>query len=204
MVKGFSATMKRLYVVAAIDYLCKDLPFESLTVNSISAEAGISPATFYRLFDSKVAAAIWYQNLVHSYGIAQTGRTLNWYDGFVVSTSGIELMKHFMVSAGQDDNYGSSARAAIALRTNSLIETLVNYRHIEVTDSLLFQIRFYAQGEIEVMRHWLKSDLGIEEMAAVIVKCVPKDLYDLLEQPVDPKPVQRLDFSTLLHIAGNG
>ena len=66
-----------------------------------------------------------------------------------------------------------------------LLDTLENYRHVEVNDNLRFIVEVFSKLECEVMNDWFRSD-GPTDLARWtddLVSLVPDRLYRALEIP---------------------
>lgn len=193
-------SFERFAIIAALDNLAHNVPIEQVTVGAICEKAQISRTTFYRLFNDKYDAANWFAFCVLEVGNMLTGRNYSWYDGNVVTLSGCLLMRDLMISAWSSPGYHALIEAGIRRRKQDLIDSVVIWKHAELTDKLLFQIDCFAYLESYMARTWIAENepRSVEEMSSYIESCVPKDLYDLLNDPVDPKPGKMLTASSMI------
>lgn len=70
---GFSEKTGKFQIVLLVNGLCESKSFSALTVNDICQEAGISRATFYRMFEDKYSLNNWCQAFNFAAGILQIG-----------------------------------------------------------------------------------------------------------------------------------
>ena len=66
-----------------------------------------------------------------------------------------------------------------------LLDTLENYRHVEVNDNLRFIVEVFSKLECEVMNDWFRSDepTDLARWTDDLVSLVPDRLYRALEIP---------------------
>ena len=66
-----------------------------------------------------------------------------------------------------------------------LLDTLENYRHVEVNDNLRFIVEIFSKLECEVMNDWFRSDepTDLARWTDDLVSLVPDRLYRALEIP---------------------
>jgi AcrR family transcriptional regulator len=179
---GFDGRMK---VLRSMDACLDDTPIDRITVGDICGRAGISRPTFYRYFKDKYAVAHWYADYASSEGIYQTGRSLNWYDANLVTTQIFLDIKSFMSKVALSEDYNSIASYGRRRRRETLIETIVDYKHEKLTDELRFQVRYYALAETSAMRDWYiySQEDSAEHISRLLESIVPGDLYRLLDSP---------------------
>lgn len=190
----------RLQAIAVMDYLAQKTSLDDMTVSEICANAKISRTSFYRLFDDKYDAANWYMFRCLDLGNTLTGRNYTWYEGNLVTLSGCLLMKDLMGSAWKSQGYHAMKDTGIRRKYADLTDTIVNYRHIKMTDEIDFQCSSFAYLESYVVRTWiqLENPRPVEEMARYIEHLVPMSLHDLLDTPTDPKPAEKLTLGSIM------
>ncbi len=186
-----------------MDYLCEDTSIESITVSSICQNAKISRTVFYRLFEDKYEVANWFMSQAINPGISERGRTLTWSEGIIVTLSGCELLKNLMCGAWKSPGYHAMKETGIRKCRDNLTETVVSMKGVELTEELRLQIDFYAHSESYVVRNWIadRDHCSIEEIAHLLETCVPPTLHDLLAVPIDPQPMQKLTWATLVMLS---
>lgn len=190
----------RLHVIAVMDYLAQKTSLDDMTVNDICSSAKISRTSFYRMFEDKYDAANWFMFRCLDLGNTQTGRRYGWYDGNLVTLSGCLLMKNIMGSAWRSQGYHAMKETGIRRKYADLVETIKEYRHIELTDELDFQCDSFAHSESYMVRTWIREDSPrpVEEMATYIDRVVPPLLHEALDRPIDPRPAEKLTLGGML------
>lgn len=173
---GIDAKLKILHAV--------DKPLEEISVKEICEKAGISRDTFYRHFSSKYDIAIWHGKLVQTAYIDEAGRTLDLLTGY---------RHHFRVLAEEYVFYRSAfknlGRANNEFpemndhRKQTLIETLRDYRHVDIDDDMLFCIDAFVQLETMLITRWLSDGCSLDSdtFASRMVSMIPNRLYDAWE-----------------------
>lgn len=196
--KTMNNLSEKIHVLTVMDYLAKESTIDKMTVSSICSAAKIARSTFYRLFDDKYDAANWYMCRTLDLGNKFTGINYTWEDGNIVTLSGCLIMRNLLASAWHSPGYHAMKETGIRVRTQELLDVLA-LRDIEVTDELLFQVESFAYLESKIVRTWISDSdpRPVEEIAAFIAPCVPRDLYELIKDPLDPKPGRRLALSDL-------
>lgn len=190
----------RLHIIAVMDYLAENTPkFDAMSVSGICKNGNISRSSFYRLFEDKYDAANWYMCRCLDLGNTLTGRAYNWYDGNVVTLSGCMLMRRLMASAWKSSGYYAMKETGIRRKRADLLDTLRNWKHIEVTDELAFQCDCFAYLESYVVRNWIMSEnpRSIEEVSTYLDHLVPRELHSLLADPIEPRKVEPLTMGVI-------
>lgn len=193
-------SVERFAIIAALDILAGNLPIEKITVSAICEKAQISRTTFYRLFKDKYDAANWFAFYVLEVGNMHTGRFYNWYDGNVITLSACLIMRDLMISSWASPGYHAMIETGIRKRKQDLCETLIDWKHEKLTDRLLFEIDCFAYLESYIVRTWISEEnqKSVETMASYIESCVPRELFRLLNDPIEPKPVAKLTTSSMI------
>lgn len=160
-----------------------DCPLDEITVNELCKKAGISRRSFYRRFCSKYDLYWWWPVHIHQYYLAEVGRTLDWETGYYHHIRLLLMEKDFFKVAAWPALNATSERGVIFhCRRQALIETLKNYRHIEVDDDLMFCIESWVKTETEVFSEWhrLGATPPPREAAQKLVSLIPRRLYEAL------------------------
>ena len=131
----------------------------------ICEQVDIGKTTFYAHFEDKYGIIQWYSDLCFGLGVANIGRTLTWHEGHPISTTG-----HY------------------ERREANLIETLRDYKHVEVTQQVYFQVVALAAAETAAFRRALAQEdpPTVEELTEILMDIVPRELFGLLEEPALP------------------
>lgn len=184
----------KIRIVNAVLELVENQDFDKITVKDICEAAGISKTTFYQHFSSKYDILHWHYDLVSDAGTRQIGRTLSWEDGHLITSAGIAsalpLYNAASSSEGQEGLVPYSARK----RKADIHETLTEYRHVEITPKLEFQITALCAGEQAAVYEFFEeiATRSVYELAEYMVSIVPKDLFEAM-QLTEPKPDRQWD-----------
>ena len=170
-------------IFRALKTLVGEKDFDRISVREICDMAGISKSTFYGNFQDKYAIVNWHYDMVMEAGVTQIGRTLSWEQGHLITSFGFaeEMPIYRKARKSSDQNgllpYGIRAREAV------LIETLVEYRKVELTDRLRFQVTALASAEQAVVGRYLNSSSPVDVCAYVdnLISVVPKELFDAMQ-----------------------
>lgn len=116
----------------------------------------------------------------------EIGRTIDWKTGYY---------HHLRLIAQERDFFRESIQYSINTpfgqtimpenRKAVLLDTLENYRHVEVNDNLRFIVEVFSKLECEVMNDWFRSDepTNLARWTDDLVSLVPDRLYRALEIP---------------------
>ena len=91
------------------------------------------------------------------------------------------------VSKSQDfnaiDNYSPRKRR------EKLYETIVDVKHLELTDKLRFQVDAVVEMETHLFPRWHQGGYhcSIEEICQWMADSIPRELYNLLQIPTHPR-----------------
>lgn len=173
----------KIRIVDALFELSREKGFESVTVGDICERVGVSRQTFYRHFESKYAAALWYWKRLASSFMPRVGIDMTLEESLVRSFSlGREYMGMFTDAAmggglGLDD-------FASRYRIECLESLVTDYLGLELTPRLAYQIEFFARAEMRAIEEnsKLASPLSTEVMASYLASCVPVDLAAIIER----------------------
>ena len=177
----------KMDIARAFDRLCGEQPFSKVRVEAIAKEAGISRSSFYYHFDDRNAVVQWLSLHFYASGIDQTGRTLTWFEGHMNTTNGFRQFRTLFTSAADSNEYSAGGPFFMRHRQENLAETIVEYRHLELTDRLRFQVEALPHAE-KVMTDNFERGLyryTLKEFCELMVSLVPKDLYEALENPLE-------------------
>lgn len=159
---------------------------DQITVAEICRNAGISRQTFYRHFESKYDIPWWYSIFCRQFYLNEIGRTIDWKTGYY---------HHLRLIAQERDFFRESIQYSINTpfgqtimsenRKAVLLDTLENYRHVEVNDNLRFIVEVFSKLECEVMNDWFRSDepTNLARWTDDLVSLVRDRLYRALEIP---------------------
>ncbi len=175
-------------ILQALADLCKEQPYETISVLEICKNAGVSRSTFYHHFFGKDDITQWHSNIMYSAGIDKIGRSLTWFEGHLITTRAFEPYKDMYRSASSLGILSGPRPAFIRHRVEVLTDTLVNYQHKELTPLLSFQIRCTAIMEAEASLSWFSGSSefnNIKDFCHGIESLVPYELHEALKHPVE-------------------
>ena len=186
----------KLAVLDAMTKLVHECPYDEIKIKDICDVAYISKATFYRLFESKYDIATWILRLYSEIGLDEIGRTLTWHEGLSVSVYGLHSYRDFL-KAANETKFNDSAPAFVTFehRKESLIETIECYKGIAVQGRLLFQVETWAKLSTYIASLWHSNRLPYspEEYMDYLESVIPRQLFEILNSPVSPKPMKILN-----------
>ena len=185
----FSNADIKMSVVDAMDELMKERPIDRLSVASICEKAGLSRATFYRYFTDKFSVVQWLLKYVMAQGANEIGRTLSFYDGYYASEVMIlERYYDFFANAAKSNDYNSLDRFSPRLRKEVLERTITKHYNMEYTEHMRFLVNATVEMETSLfpLWHYGEIDCTIEEACQWMTECVPRELFDLLNEPINP------------------
>lgn len=172
----------------AAEALLVDRSFAKLSVTDICTQAQVSRQTFYRYFEDKYDLTQWHFTHVVAKPLIELGRTMNWYDATLAAINEIVARKTLYVAAYQQSR-GYQSISAFGHRSirDILTETITEYRSVEMTDELAFQIRYHAEATLNVFTNWGRKGMQIppETFARYLCECIPHGLFKLLNGPFD-------------------
>lgn len=181
----------KLSIARSLNQLCESQDFESVNVEDVARMAGISRSGFYYHFSNLNEVVTWLSKQFYANGIDQTGRTLTWLEGHIITTYSMHKYKQLFSKAGVIRDYDGGAPYFIRHRHQNLKETLTEYKKMELTKKLSFQIEAYPYIEKNMSNNFEggKYDLSVIEYCRLLTSCVPRELFDALNEPVDPQPM---------------
>ena len=181
----------KLEVTNALDKLMRERDLDQISVKSICDTAGISRATFYRYFTDKFAVVQWYAEYNYTRGVDRIGRTLSWYEGYFLSTALTHENIQFFKNAAKSKDRNSLEYFAPHMRRDTLIKTITEYRGVEMTEHLLFQVNAVAHIETTMFPAWHygKINCSLEEVCQWVIECIPRELFELLNTPLKPERI---------------
>lgn len=153
----------RQKLATALFEMCRQKPFDKITVGDIVSECGVSRKTFYNHFENIDALVAWIlQNeaerakSLFKHGATKEEATQKVIDWFVFYQDNREFLKNIFMN----DRDGACQKALY----NSILDDLVyQVSHCigtpgEVPDDLMGQIRFYANGIMYAAIQYVTND----------------------------------------------
>ena len=81
-------------------------------------------------------------------------------------------------------------KEAFRVRVETLESTITDYRGLELTEELHFQVVFFARAEAEFLdSHFIRRDafsltgLTVDRLADLLESCVPEPLHSIIQLP---------------------
>ncbi len=183
----------KLNVLEAMEKLMEHTPLDKLTVAKISAAANISHATFYRYFKDKHAVAQWYLNYSQSLGVDKIGRTCSWQKGYYMTEMAVLEHIDFFRRVAKSNDYNAVDNYSPRHRRETLVETIVDYHHIELTERMRFDIDATVVMETYLFPRWHygEYDVTLDEVSRWMADSVPKQLFEALNTPVKLSTIRK-------------
>lgn len=181
--------LTKMRIAETLESICERTRFDRISTGLIAEEAGISRSSFYYHFESKNAVVIWLSSQAYEQGIDQIGRTLTWFEGHLITTSFFDRFPLLFEAAASVTDYDAARPHFIRHRIESLTETIVDWKKVELTNRLRFQIEALAYAEVNMNRNygaWYK-ELPVSEFSELMTSIAPRELFELLEVPVKPR-----------------
>ena len=177
-------------VLQAVESIVATKGFESVSVVEICREAAISSPTFYKHFSDKYHIAQTLFDRIAEQGLGEIGRSLTWEQGYYRHLALLlkrrDIVKAFMrVPQG----YQSLPSYGRRWQKEALRRTIEDVKGLEVDDELAFQINCLVQLETHSAIDWAMGDMMVPEIktyARWLANAVPRRLFDLLDDPVEP------------------
>ena len=189
MLRLTSNSELKLSVVRALDELMREESIDRISVAKICSLSGISRATFYRYFNDKFAIVEWYLRYIYARSVDRIGRTMSWYEGYFTCEALISNNMDFFTNAAKSKDMNSLDQIAPRLRRDTLIRTITDYKELELTERLRFQVNAAVLAEVNLLPAWGygKYTCSLEEVCHWMCDCVPRELFELLDTPLKPQ-----------------
>ena len=183
----------KLEVVRALDTLMLEERLDRISVKRICDVANVSRATFYRYFEDKFSIVQWYLEFLSTKGVDRIGRSLSWYEGYFISTALVHDNIQFFTNASKSTDRNSLIHFAPRFRRETMTRTLVDYRGVEMTEHLNYLVNAVAVLETTLFPAWHtgRIDCSLEEACKWMVECIPHELFELLNTPLEPDKLKR-------------
>ena len=178
----------KLAILAPFERLCERSTYTEISVADICQEASISKPTFYRHFQSKDNIIRWVAKRSIKGGVAGIGRTCTWYEGYL-NTMNIQYKHRAIFSDKQTvEVVGSLFSFSTKFRREQLITTIKEKTGADISDKISFQIEALMVVESVMSRSWSVGGMQTPPsiMADYTTSCVPRDLFELLNEPMEP------------------
>ena len=198
----FSPSLEtRINIAGVLNELCTEKEYTRISVTEICERANVNRSTFYHHFENKESILQWHSTFAYDMGIDKIGRSYTWYQGHLITTRILTRYEKAHKGAGYESGYNSIQQFFERHRIATLKETLTEWKHEELTQELEFQILATAKLENSLGRMRMSGDfsVGIEDYCRLLCSTIPRELYDILNEPAMPD-----DDSDLLFLLNNG
>lgn len=179
--------LTKLDIAKSLNELCKEKELSKIRIDEVASQSRLSRSGFYYHFTSLNDVVTWLSMQFYEQGIDQTGRTLTWLEGHLVTTRGFYKFKPLFTAGALSTDYDGGRPFFTRHRQENLTETLVNYQHLELTKKLSFQIEAIPYIERNMTHNWEmgRYDLTLFEFCELLTSLVPRELYEALNTPVE-------------------
>ena len=186
LTQGFKTKMR---IVEALNELTGEVPFDQVRVIDICERVHLARSSFYHHFCDKNAILQWHSLTAYKAGVDETGRTLTWFEGHLVTTRALERFRNLYYRAGIGTEFSAVRPTFVRHRIETLIDTCKNWKHIEVTPLLDFQIHALACAEAASSNRRYSGELQMpaKEFCSYLETIVPRELYRALNEPTSPQ-----------------
>lgn len=175
----------KLRIIKGMASLMRETSLENVKTVDICREAGVSRQTFYRNFDDKFDAGIWFIEEGIKSSVRQIGITLSWRSGLKLLFEFCDRNRDFMKRLFDiriEDNRGAP------WMVGTLVENCTMHYEEQYEactghgpDSLVkFQIRAFSKMMIAMLNEWLETgDPKLSDgFFDNVVTLVPRKLYE--------------------------
>lgn len=190
----------KLKIASTLNTLCSVMDFDEVKVEEVAKLAGVSRSGFYYHFSDLNEVVTWLSSQFYGNGIDQVGRTLTWLEGNLITTHCINKYRYLFTKGGLSRDYSAGAPFFIRHRRQNLIETIVDWKGLELTKTLAFQVEALPHLEKSMSNNFEngKYELSVQEYAELLTSCVPRELFEALNEPVNPSPLSMETLAFLI------
>ncbi|MDR2672302.1 MAG: TetR/AcrR family transcriptional regulator [Coriobacteriales bacterium] len=174
----------KIRIAQALNSLCEQTPYLKISAEAIAKKADISRSGFYHHFADKDAIVQWLTSMFYSYGVDQIGRSLTWFESYLATTRSFMHFRSLFVSEPENVSYSSGRSFYIRHRLQTLRETLTQYKHLDISDLLAFQIEALVHTEVAMTsKYFDQMDCTLKQFCDMMETAVPRELHDILAEP---------------------
>lgn len=183
-----SFTNKRR-ILGAMITLMGSASLDALSVGDICKVAGLSRQTFYRTFNDKYAAALWYVNTTLDRTCRRIGFDLGWRDGYLPFLQFVEQNADMMrwIEASRDYNSVHNTTKRQSYADFSMAYESRNDSPMPV--EIEYQAHMFGQLATIAIDEWIDEGCApcADEFVDLLLSLVPKELYEALDMESDEK-----------------
>lgn len=183
-----SFTNKRR-ILGAMVTLMGDASLDALSVGDICRAAGLSRQTFYRTFNDKYAAVLWYVNTTLGRTCRRIGFDLGWREGYLPFLKFVERNADMMrwIEASRDYNsvHNTTKRQSYA----DYAAAYEKRNDFPMPARIEYQARMFGQLATIAIDEWIDEGCApcADEFVDLLLSLVPKELYEALDMESDGK-----------------
>ena len=177
----------KILILKTLDELLVQKSFEKISVSEICECAHVSRSMFYVYFKNKAAVTQWYLRFAMDKGVNKVGINYSWFDGHLITTRTFADYRRACYSVLNSSHHSEDFGFFTEIRRAALHEAFEK-KGIALTPKLDFQMEAVIAGELVATNKWF-NQLSIKELTAYLVSIVPQDLYNALNNPINPKHV---------------
>ena len=190
----------KLKIASTLNTLCSVMDFNDIKVEEVAKLAEVSRSGFYYHFSDLNEVVTWLCGQFYNSGIDEIGRTFTWLEGNLITTHCINKYKHLFTKAGLRRDYGAGVPFFVRHRRQNLTETITEWKGLELTKTLAFQVEALPHLEWSMSNNFESGryELSVQEFAELLTSCVPRELFEALNEPVIPSPLSMETLSFLI------
>lgn len=199
----------KVKIVKAMASLMNGRSLATIRTVDICKEAGVSRQTFYRCFEDKFDAAIWFVEQGIRSSVREVGVTLSWATGFKRLFQFSRRNRSFILRIFSMGGVAvSEGDPEIKKRLESncarhFEEQYLTCCAVEPDRLIKFQIQSFSKTLIRFMNDFLQDDVRVsEELIEFTVTLVPRELYRSMSIPDQDVTDLRLEYWTALTTSG--
>lgn len=182
----------KISIIKGMSTLLKKRPLCDLRTVDICAAAGVSRQTFYRCFDDKFAAALWFVEEGMRGSVRQIGVTLGWRTGYrylfqFISRNRLFMRQIFKIRDGGPLGGSLVEQTLLDNCERHFKQQYTERTGLEPSDLIAFQIRAFSKTSTAILSEWqvtCKPDVT-DSFLDGFVTLIPRELFDALEIPDD-------------------
>lgn len=182
---GSERDENRRKIVRSMADLAAHASLDKLPVVDICTAAGVSRQTFYRCFEDKYAAVMWYFNSLNAQTVHRIGADLSWEDAYTRLFAFLEHSHGFVKWVSESRDYNSLFAASIRESEAHLRSAYCTRKGIEPPGLIAFQMHSWASTATQAITDWIDGGCATPaaEFAPQFVSLIPRELYHALSVP---------------------
>ncbi len=150
-------------IAEALKHICKEKPFDKISISDITAVCGLNRQTFYYHFQDKYELLSWIYYNENFAGIAEDINLENWDHKIFELLQNMKQEKNFYMNTIKEQEHTFESylfEMAKALFSEAIVKIDENSRHSE--EERNFNAGFYAYGICGVILDWADGGMKME------------------------------------------